>query len=80
MDSRSVEESDSFETLLSQLNSLIPPSSSPHEMSEPTTTASSVTHQGVSRAFTQSLTLADLPSPLSLSEDSVTFIEPQTVS
>lgn len=79
MASQSVEESDALETLLSQLTFPTPPQTSLNEMGKPTIAAPSVTHQGASRTSLQSLALANLPSPLSLSEDSVTFIEPQKV-
>lgn len=75
MASRSVEESDPLETLLSQLTFPTPPPNSLNEMGEPTTTAPSVTHQGASRTSLQSLALVDLPSPLSLSKDTDKFSE-----
>lgn len=81
----SVEESDALETLLSQLPFPTPPTTSLHEMGEPTTTATapSVNNHGVSMSFQQRLDLANVSGEFSSSEnsvkDSVKFIHPQKV-
>ena len=76
-----VEESDSLETLLSQLTFPTPPTTSLHEMAEPATTGTtpSVNNQGVSMSFKQRRDLANLSNKFNLSEDSVKFIHPQKV-